>query len=148
MQEIKIYLSRRKLITNLVASITIILVLIAYFFLGNIHPIQNIGNLIILAFLIYYIYSTVFLIRRIRRQIPSVVFSEFTIDTTKELKSESYSLAEIEDWRILQHAESQEIALTIHGKQKFIEISELDIKLRDIRTILEEKLPGKEFIEK
>lgn len=148
MKEIKIYLSRRKLITNLVVSITIILGLIAYFLFANIRPAQDLGNLVILAFLIYFIYSTVFLVRRIRRQIPSVTFSEFTIDTTKDMKTESFSLVDIEDWRILQHSESQEIALTIHGKQKFIAISELDMKLVDIRIILEEKLPGKEFIEK
>lgn len=143
----KIYQNKLKTIIVLILMVLIILGLTLYTFVFNNYNITDIFSLIVIAFLIYAIYSSVNLFIKAFKTSPVIIFSDYAIEISRNFKDESFSWAEITDWRILHHADSEEIGLTIGGTQHFIEISDLKTTASEIRSILELMLPGKEFVE-
>ncbi|MFN0081993.1 MAG: hypothetical protein ACKVOM_05695 [Ferruginibacter sp.] len=144
----KIYQSKSKTIISIALTVVIILGLTVYMVGYNDDPVTDLISLIIIGFLIYLIYSCIGLFIKVFKKIPVLIFSDFAIEVSRNFKNESFSCGEISDWQILHHADSTEIALTIGGGQKFIEISDLMTTTSEIRNILETVLPDKEFMEK
>ena len=144
----KIYQNKPKTIIHLAVTVLIIVGLAIYMLWYNTDPITSLTSLVILGFLIYAIYACTGLVIKVFKQNPIIIFSDYSVEVARNFKSECFLWSEIQDWRILYHADSKEIAFTIGGKQKFIQISDLKTTASEIRNIMETMLPGKEFIPK
>lgn len=142
----KIYQNKPKTAIYLVLTILLITGLIIYLVRYNDEKITSFLSMAIIGFLVYVVYTSLRLFIKLFRQGPVIVFSDHSVWVAGNFKNEIFSWNEIEDWRILSHADAKEIAFTIGGKQQFIEFSDLQTTSAEIRSILETMLPHKEFI--
>ena len=139
MTEVKIYERKKAVYFSIAMNLSVIIICCCLIFFSNKSETDIIKYCFYAGLIIFYVYQTYVILKKKQELNPSLIISDFALEVTEKLKTNTYLWKDVLDWKIEIEDNTDYLILTTIEKNKpKINISFLDKTPFEIEQLIRE----------
>jgi hypothetical protein len=139
MNEIKIYAKKKPVYLSIALNLLFIIGCACYIIFSKDSRNRTLVFFSLVGLILYLGYETYLIVEKKRKQIPTIIISDFALEVTETLKTNTYLWKDILDWKIQKEDNTDYlILLTIEKAKSKIDLSFLDKTPFEIEQLIKE----------